>query len=143
MHLGQCRDCDKLIGMISVPYITRILFLPLAASVMLSATVTSIAQYNVEGVVVNENGKAVAGANILIMGTPEGTATDSLGRFEITVPQGQNRLLIAYVKHKWLETDVLIKPAYHYTINVVLIRDTGRNRKLKSSCEIQGRGNKD
>jgi hypothetical protein len=74
------------------------------------------------------------------MGTPEGVATDSVGRFELAVPHGQHRLLIAYAKHKWLETNVSIKPAYHYSMNIILIRDTGRNRKLKSSCEIQGRG---
>jgi hypothetical protein len=104
------------------------------------ATLTTLGQNNIEGVVKDENGKAVAGANILIMGTPEGTITDSLGMFELTLPQGQHRLLIAFIKHKWLETNVFIKPAYHYNINTILIRDVGRNIKLKSSCEIQGRG---
>jgi hypothetical protein len=118
--------------------LTRIPFLPQAIVIVCTA-LPAIAQHNVEGVVVNENGAVVAGANILIMGTPEGTAADSLGRFKLILPHGQHRLLIAYIKHKWLETNVSIKPAYHYTINTVLIRDTGKNRKLKSSCEIQGR----
>jgi hypothetical protein len=95
------------------------------------------AQQNVQGLIVNENGKAVAGANILIKGSPNGTVADSLGHFQLTVAPGNNVLYFSFLKHKSLDARISIKPSYHYTVNAVLIRDTGKNRKRESACEIQ------
>ena len=78
----------NLIAMIFFRFLTRISFLQLTIAIILLATLTSVAQNNVEGVIKDENGKPVAGTNILIMGTPEGTVSDSLGRFELTLPPG-------------------------------------------------------
>ena len=85
----------------------------------------------------DELGKPVAGANIIIKGTPNGTAADSLGNFEISVPPGDIILFFAFLKNKSLDAHISIKPSYHYTVNTVLIRDIGRNRKRESACEIQ------
>lgn len=107
---------------------------------MLCPVFGCLAQHNVVGIIVNENGRPVGGVNVLIKGTPRGTVTDSLGQFELMLPPGRHELLIAFLKYKTLETGISIKPAYHYKINAILIRDTLRNRRLKSSCEIQGQG---
>lgn len=103
----------------------------------LSTTLTVMAQHNISGVVKDENGKPVAGANILLKGTPNGTAADSLGHFQLTVPPGDNVLYFAFLKHKSLDAHILIKPSYHYAVNTVLVRDIGKNRKRESACEIQ------
>ena len=103
----------------------------------LSATQTILAQHNVAGIIKDERGKAVAGASILIKGTPKGTVTDSLGHFELTVPPGDIVLYFAFLKHKSLDARISIKPSYQYTVNALLIRDIGKNRKRESACEIQ------
>lgn len=106
---------------------------------MLLATQAIFAQHNVTGVIKDENTKPVPGANILIKGTPQGTVADSLGRFELTLPPGDNVLYIAYIKHKSLDVRISIKPFYHYSVNTILVRDIGKNRKRQSACEIQAR----
>ncbi len=108
-----------------------------AISLMLFAAQTSLAQNNITGLIKDENGKVIAGANILIKGTPQGTVTDSLGNFELAITPGDNVLHIAYVKHKSLDILILVKPSYNYIINTVLVRDIGKNRNRESACEIQ------
>ena len=100
-------------------------------------TLTLSAQHNVAGVIKDELGKPVAGANIIIKGTPNGTVADSLGNFEISVPSGDIVLYFAFLKYKSLDARISIKPSYHYTVNTVLMRDIGRNRKRESAYEIQ------
>ncbi|HTI08240.1 MAG TPA: TonB-dependent receptor [Puia sp.] len=54
-------------------------------------------QKEVTGRVVDENGKPVAGASVIVKGHKGGTTTDDNGSFKITVDGNNTRLIISYV----------------------------------------------
>jgi TonB-linked SusC/RagA family outer membrane protein len=51
----------------------------------------------VQGVVVDETNEPVIGANVTVVGTSIGTATDLDGKFELTVPQSVTHLQLKYL----------------------------------------------
>ena len=58
----------------------------------------ALAQTKVNGTVVSQDdGQPVIGASVLVVGTSNGTVTDSNGRFSLTVPEGKSNLRITYV----------------------------------------------
>lgn len=70
-------------------------------------TTTSINQQKriITGTVVDPNGEAVIGANVLVKGTTNGTITDMDGKFSLEVPEGA-MLLVSYIGYGDYETKV-------------------------------------
>lgn len=70
-------------------------------------TTTSINQQKriITGTVVDPNGEAVIGANVLVKGTTNGTITDIDGKFSLEVPEGA-MLLVSYIGYGDYETKV-------------------------------------
>ncbi len=64
------------------------------------------AAVTVRGVVSDTGGRPVVGASVMIKGTLRGTYTDAGGRFEISVPAGQNILQVSFVGMDTREVDV-------------------------------------
>ncbi|HMG68575.1 MAG TPA: SusC/RagA family TonB-linked outer membrane protein, partial [Chitinophagaceae bacterium] len=70
----------------------------------------------IKGRVLDENGKPVVGANIIVKGSQAGTKTDDNGEFEINLKEGDKTLVISYVG---METQtVSVKPNDY--INAIL-----------------------
>ena len=61
---------------------------------------------NVSGTVTDEEGVPLQGVTVLVKGTQIGQFTDDQGKFEISVPRGQNTLLISYSSFETQEVDV-------------------------------------
>lgn len=59
----------------------------------------------ITGTVVDSNGEAVIGANVLVKGTTNGTITDMDGKFSLEVPEGA-MLLVSYIGYSDYETKV-------------------------------------
>lgn len=55
---------------------------------------------NVSGVIVDENGEPIAGANIVIKGTTTGTVSDIDGMFNLSVPQKGATLLVTFIGYE-------------------------------------------
>ena len=70
-------------------------------------TTTSINQQKriITGTVVDPNGEAVIGANVVVKGTTNGTITDMDGKFSLDVPEGA-MLLVSYIGYGDYETKV-------------------------------------
>lgn len=70
-------------------------------------TTTSINQQKriITGTVVDPNGEAVIGANVIVKGTTNGTITDMDGKFSLEVPEGA-MLLVSYIGYGDYETKV-------------------------------------
>jgi iron complex outermembrane receptor protein len=57
----------------------------------------ALAQQNVSGRVVDENGDPLPGVNIVIVGTASGTSTDIDGKYQVSVPNGEAVLRFSYI----------------------------------------------
>ena len=73
-----------------------------------------LAQMRVEGTVLDENGDAAIGANVVVSGTTIGTVTDFDGQFELNVPNGAKNLTISYLGYKTVT--VPAKPKMNVTL---------------------------
>jgi len=60
----------------------------------------------VTGVVTDENNNSMPGVNVLVKGTTQGTATDSDGKFSLSVPNDQATLVISFVGYATTEVVV-------------------------------------
>ena len=56
-----------------------------------------LAQKNVSGVVVDEQGEPIIGASIQVEGTSLGTITDYDGEFALSVPEDATTIIVSYV----------------------------------------------
>jgi len=65
-------------------------------SILLFSAGALLAQRTVTGKVTDQNGEALIGANILVVGTTAGTVTDIDGTYSLVVPPGGNRLVFSY-----------------------------------------------
>lgn len=74
----------------------------------------------IRGLVKEENGLPIAGANVIIKGTTSGTSTDFDGNYELNVPNENSILVFSFVGFVSQEISVNGKE----TINVVLIQDS-------------------
>jgi hypothetical protein len=74
------------------------------------------------GRVLDEDGKPIAGANVLIKGTPKGTVTDFEGHFKISAPNGKMIVLFAYVDRKSFEQVVLVNKDFQWNLEATLIK---------------------
>jgi TonB-linked SusC/RagA family outer membrane protein len=74
---------------------------------MLLVSMESYSQKNVTGVVYDETGETVIGANILVKGTSIGTVSDYDGNFEISVPEEARVLEVSYIGYSTVEVSIL------------------------------------
>jgi TonB-dependent starch-binding outer membrane protein SusC len=98
---------------------SKLLLIPLLMGVFLSTSVVAkesnplfafeknvFDAQNVTGVVVDEKGETLIGANVLIKGTGKGVVTDLDGKFEIEVPNSATVLVVSYVGYQTKEITV-------------------------------------
>ena len=69
-------------------------------------TVSLSAQKSVSGTVVDDTGLPVIGASVIVDGLDIGTITDIDGTYQLTVPDGSNRVIISYTGYGTQEIDV-------------------------------------
>ena len=87
-----------------------------------SQTVETVQQkQKIAGVVVDQNGEPIIGANILQKGTSNGTITDINGQFQLSVETGTKMLVVSYVGMKTQEIRV---PRKEKELKIVLISET-------------------
>ncbi|SEG72733.1 SusC/RagA family TonB-linked outer membrane protein [Sphingobacterium lactis] len=94
-------------GMCILPMVS--LFVPMeiqASNKFPSAYSNTYTLVNVTGKVLDENGKPIPGATVMIKGTKTGVKTDNQGEFRINVPPEQSVLVITYVGYEAQEVDV-------------------------------------
>lgn len=77
---------------------------------------TAMAQRTVTGTVSNPTNQPIIGASVVVKGTNVGTTTDAEGKFSISVPNGQNTLVVSFVGFNAQEFSV----AGQNTINITL-----------------------
>jgi len=75
-----------------------------------------------KGRVADEKGKPIAGANVVIKGTSNGTATNSEGLFKISAPYGKLTVLFAYVGRKSFEQEVHNNKDFNWNLEATLIK---------------------
>lgn len=68
-------------------------------------TQTAFTTKNLSGIVKDEMGEPVIGANVVVKGTTNGTVTDMNGRYNLTVPEG-SVLQISYIGYNTQEVQV-------------------------------------
>ncbi len=78
-----------------------LLFFPL-----LLLTVGLFGQRTVTGMVTDQNGGPLIGANVFVKGTTVGTVTDFDGKYSITVPEGYDMLIVSYTGYTTQEVAV-------------------------------------
>lgn len=88
--------------------------------------VLASAQLTVEGVVTDEQGTPLPGANVVVRGTNYGTATDNRGNFSLVVPQpsGETRLEASFIGYKTMrqtatETSGIIRVNFQLSIDAL------------------------
>src|SRR5690554_5491415 len=95
-HLVYVFRVPKLLGM-------RVVTIVLTAFLMTAMSISSYAQNNqrneVSGVITDEQGLPVIGANVIEVGTTNGTVTDIDGNFSIDVASGAS-ISISYIGYK-------------------------------------------
>jgi hypothetical protein len=79
---------------------------------------------HVSGKVISLDGGPIGGVNILLKGTPSGTATNMNGRFSLDVPEGDDILTFNLLKHKTVEQSLTVHEGLQYHITVTLSRKT-------------------
>ena len=75
---------------------------------------------NIRGVVLDEKGEPIIGANILVKGTSQGVITDVNGKFDVKVPSEGSVLVISYIGYQTVE----IKVGNRNDLKVNLMDDT-------------------
>ncbi|MEM8907790.1 MAG: carboxypeptidase-like regulatory domain-containing protein, partial [Bacteroidota bacterium] len=80
--------------------------LSLALVLVLFVLGTALAQRTVSGIVSDNQGEALIGANILVKGTTTGTVTDIEGKYSVAVPDGSTTLVISYTGYATQEFEL-------------------------------------
>lgn len=76
----------------------------------------------INGVIKDQNGVPLIGANIVVKGTDIGALTDFNGTFSLVVPDDQQILIVSFLGYKTAEIDVTGKTS----IEIVLIEDSAQ-----------------
>jgi hypothetical protein len=104
---------------------------------MIAGAASGLAQgREVQGQVLDEQHQPVPGANVLIMGTANGTVTDSDGKFKISLPGGTSELLFAFIGFKQLVQPVTIDKQFAHVLEVTLVSKEIEGRKRISLCKF-------
>ena len=78
----------------------------LSAALLLWVSVAFAQERTVTGTVTDETGQTMPAVNILVKGSSTGTATDTDGKFSITVPNDQAVLVISFIGYATSEVVV-------------------------------------
>lgn len=88
--------------------------------VLLMWSVASFAQEKlISGTVVSSDGNPMPGVNVVLKGTVNGTATDSDGKFNMSVPSSESVIVFTFIGHATQEVVV----GTNSSINVTLLED--------------------
>ena len=80
--------------------------LSLLFCVFLFSVSAIMAQRTVTGIINDDTGEPLIGANVLVKGTTAGTISDIDGSFSIDVPDGSNTLVISFTGYETQEVDI-------------------------------------
>ena len=104
---------------------TLVLLGALALSGSVNASVSSVAETGVavvqqstkkvSGVVLDNTGMGIIGANVVVKGTTNGTVTDFDGNFTLTVPTNAT-LVVSYIGYEHQEFSVAGKSTFNITL---------------------------
>jgi hypothetical protein len=94
----------------------------LYVAIIFAATIAAAYGQQVSGKVVSLDGEGIGGVNILLKGTPQGTATNMNGRFSFELPEGDDVLIFSMLKHKAVEQAFSVRKGFQYHITVSLSR---------------------
>lgn len=85
------------------------------------------------------DGEALAGANVIIEGTPAGAATDLEGRFRITnVPAGPQTIVVRYIGYQTERVEVTVIPDQAVTVDIALRFDVSQIEEVVISAQASG-----
>jgi hypothetical protein len=95
----------------------KILISVLSMAILYCFSTTS---HLVKGVVTDESGTPLIGANVTELGTQNGTVTDIDGKFSLTLLNPKNQIQVAYVGFN----SQIITPDFTKDMNIVMKADT-------------------
>jgi len=97
-----------------------------------------LSQTSISGLIADDKGKALEGANILIYETGEGTISDNLGKYNITSnAKGVVKLKVSYIGYQAIEKKLkIVAEKKSYQIDFTLLPDV----YLSESVEIKAQG---
>lgn len=95
---------DKIFSGTNVRYSVVDRKIILSAKVM-ESTITQQSKRNIAGVVKDQNGEPVAGANVSVKGTTTGTITDSEGKFQLFVSD-KSTIIVSYIGYQTKEISI-------------------------------------
>ncbi len=96
----------------------------------------SAQRIELKGQVMDTSGKVLPGVNVIEKGTSNGTATDSNGRFTISIPDTESTLIFHFMEFKSAEQKINPQKGYSYELKVTLVEDKLKYRKDKSSAVL-------
>lgn len=105
----------------------------LSLFLLLTIAGTAFAQQKITGTVTDQDNKVIPGTNVIQMGTSKGKVCNWDGNFEIDLPEGEHILLIAFMGYKPYEHRVKVDSHSKVDLEIILVKDERRNRKLQSS----------
>jgi len=90
----------------------------------------------ITGVVKDNNGTLLPGANVIVKGTSVGTQTDFDGKFTLSIPEGKNILELSFIGYITMEVDITGKDTIDITMkeaaakldDVVVVGSRGKPR---------------
>lgn len=88
--------------------------------------VSDVQSKDVKGTIVEQSGKPLQGATVVVRGTTLGSSTDSRGSFKLDNIAGDGMLVVSYVGFR---TKVL-KPDFNAEMTITMIRDTVNLRSV-------------
>lgn len=88
-------------------------------ALLIAFTNYAMSQRTVTGTVTSEDGMVMPGVTVVVKGTTVGTVTDEMGRYSVTVPEGNDVLVYSFIGMKPQEITV----GNQSTINVVMLAD--------------------
>lgn len=114
-------------------------FLALLLFVMMS--IQCVGQVEISGIVTDESGEALIGANILAKGTDIGTISDIDGSFVLTIDSKVSNLIVSFTGLETKEVQISTKEQIHVSLNIELIETAcylgpGRNILLGGSYDF-------
>lgn len=110
----------------------------LSITLLLFSTLVAFSQRAVTGTITDNTGEPLVGASILVKGTTTGAVTDFEGKFELTVPDGSNTLVVSYTGFNTAELelgvsnvlDVVLEEAVSQLSEIVVV---GYGTQIKST----------
>lgn len=100
---------------------------PEPAAPVAQATPVAPATVSLTGRVLNEDGKPLVGATVLLKGSTKGTSTDGAGAYTLEVPAGDNTLLYGY--GGYVDETVQARPGQPVNVTLTPRDDAKKHRR--------------